>query len=219
MSMGSARVRLARLSASLGVSLALFATNVAMAYEEPAFEVVGTHDGFELRRYAPMLVAETDMPGGRDAGGNAAFRRLFDYISGNNRSRQKIEMTVPVVMGPASEKIDMTVPVLTQPGTGGSSTMQFVLPSRWTLESAPQPVDPAVRLRQLPPQWLAARRYSGLTGESNFRAETDALRQSLAAASLAATGPAQMAVYDGPFTLWFLRRNEVLIPAAPPPAR
>ena len=217
--MSAARTRLLRLGALLAAFLALLSTSVVMAYEEPRFEVVGTRDGFELRRYASMLVAETDMPGGRDAGGNAAFRRLFDFISGNNRSQQKIEMTVPVVMGAAGEKIEMTVPVLTLPGSGASPTMQFVLPARWTLESAPQPVDPSVRLRLLPQQWLAVRRYSGFTSESNFRAEADALSQALAAAGLTAMGPAQMAVYDGPFTLWFLRRNEVLVPVSPPGGR
>lgn len=205
--------------AALALSLSATWTTPAMAYEEPPHEVVQVHEGFDLRRYAPMLVVETDMPGGRDAGGNAAFRRLFDYIAGNNRARQKIEMTVPVVMGPAGEKIDMTVPVLTQPGAGGEPTMQFVLPARFTPETAPQPVDPALRLRLLPEQWLAVRRYSGRTTEANFREAADALRQALPAAGLAATGPARMAVYDGPFTPWFLRRNEALLPVAPPAAR
>lgn len=187
-----------------------------MAYEEPRFDPVGAYDGFELRRYAPMVVAETDMPGGREAGGNAAFRRLFDYIAGNNRAAQKIEMTVPVVMGTASQKIEMTVPVLTQPGSGNPPTMQFVLPSRFTLDSAPQPVDPALRLRQLPQQWLAVRRYSGRTTEDNFREEAEALLKALPPAGLVAVGPAQMAVYNGPFTPWFLRRNEALVPVLPP---
>jgi hypothetical protein len=190
-----------------------------MAYEEPSYDVVEAHEGFELRRYAPMLVVETDMPGGRDAGGNAAFRRLFDYIAGNNRSQQRIEMTVPVVMGPASQKIEMTVPVLTQPGSGGAPTMQFVLPARFTPESAPQPVDATLRLRLLPEQWLAVRRYSGRTTDANFREAADALLQALPAAGLTAMGPARMAVYNGPFTPWFMRRNEALVPVAPPAAR
>jgi hypothetical protein len=217
--MRGVRVWLVRLGVALAVGLSALSTTVAMAYEEPPYDVVAAHEGFELRRYAPMLVVETEMPGGREAGGNAAFRRLFDYISGNNRSQQKIEMTVPVLMAPAGQKIEMTVPVLTQPGAGGVPTMQFVLPSRWTPQTAPQPVDSALRLRLLPQQWLAVRRYSGRTSESNFREEADALLQALPVAGLTPTGPAQMAVYDGPFTLWFLRRNEALVPVAPPTMR
>lgn len=189
-----------------------------MAYEEPAHEVVQTFDTFELRRYAPMLVVEAAMPGGRDEGGNAAFRKLFDYIAGNNRAQQKIEMTVPVVMGPAAQKIEMTVPVITQPGSG-APTMQFVLPARFTLATAPVPLDAALRLRELPAQWVAVRRYTGRTTEANFQDEAAALLRALPAASLQATGPARMAVYNGPFTPWFLRRNEVQVPVSPPPGR
>ncbi len=190
-----------------------------MAYEEPAHEVVQAFDTFELRRYAPMLVVEADMPGGRDDGGNTAFRKLFDYIAGNNRAQQKIEMTVPVVMGPAPQKIEMTVPALTQPGGGRTPTKQFVLPARFTLATAPVPLDAALRLRELPAQWVAVRRYTGRTTESNFQDEAAALLRALPAAGLQATGPAQMAVYNGPLTPWFLRRNEALVPVAAPAGR
>lgn len=212
-----------RLGAALAALCAGFCaalwTTTAMAYDEPRYERVATHEGFELRRYAPMLVVETDMPGGRDAGGNAAFRRLFGYISGGNQGRQPIEMTVPVVMGPTGEKIEMTTPVLTQPGGAEPPTMRFVLPARFTPETAPRPSDPALRLRGLPEQWLAVRRYSGVTSEARFREQAEALMQALPAAGLAPIGPPQLAVYDGPFTLWFLRRNEVLLPVAPPAGR
>ena len=210
------RAWLGRLGAALGVCAFLSCTGTAMAYEEPSHDVVEIREGFEIRRYAPMLVAETDMPGGREAGGSAAFRRLFDYIAGNNRARRKIEMTVPVTMAPTSEPIEMTAPVTTQATAGREPTMAFVLPSRFTPETAPEPVDPAVRLRVVPQQWLAVRRYSGRTTEANFRREADALLQALAAAGLTPLGPAQMAVYDGPFTPWFMRRNEALVPVAPP---
>lgn len=219
MSVDAVRVSDSRFAATLAIFASAFWTIPAMAYEEPPHDVVQVREAFELRRYAPMLVVETDMPGGRDAGGNAAFRRLFDYIAGNNRSQQKIEMTVPVVMGPSSQKIEMTVPVLTQPGADGAPTMQFVLPTRFTAQTAPQPVDAALRVRQLPEQWLAVRRYSGTTSQQNFEEAAEALLRALPAAGLSATGPARMAVYNGPFTPWFLRRNEAQVPVAPPPAR
>jgi hypothetical protein len=97
--------------------------------------------------------------------------------------------------------------------------MQFVLPARFTLASAPQPVDAKLRLRMLPEQWLAVRRYSGRTTEANSREAVDALLKTLPAASLAVTGPKQMAVQNGPFTPWFMRRNEALVPVVARAAR
>jgi hypothetical protein len=128
-------------------------------------------------------------------------------------AQQKIEMTVPVVMEApgAGEKIEMTAPVVSQ-----GQTMQFVLPARFTLDTAPRPADAAVRLRAIEAQWLAVRRYSGTWSERNFAQNEAALRAAAQAAGLTATGPARFAAYNGPLTPWFMRRNEVLLPVAAP---
>ena len=80
----------------------------AAAIEEAGFTVFYQSDPFEIRRYQPRIVAETYVAGDFDEVGNVGFRRLFDYISGNNRSQAKIEMTSPVTQEPQSEKIEMT---------------------------------------------------------------------------------------------------------------
>ncbi|MFN9679803.1 MAG: SOUL family heme-binding protein [Betaproteobacteria bacterium] len=195
------------LLAAPAAALLLIAGN-AMALEEPAYTVEQTFDEFELRRYAPYLVVETAADSR-----NAAFRRLFNYIAGRNVAQQKIEMTVPVVMNPPGqgEKIEMTAPVVSQ-----GETMQFVLPARFTLDTAPRPADAAVRLRAIEAQWLAVRRYSGTWSERNFAQNEAALRAAAQAAGLTATGPARFAAYNGPLTPWFMRRNEVLLPVAAP---
>lgn len=197
------------LAAALGATLL---TTPAMALEEPPFTVEKTFAEFELRRYAPYLVVETTADSR-----NAAFRRLFNYIAGKNVAQQKIEMTVPVVMNPPGEKIEMTAPVVTQPaGEAGKESMQFVLPARFTLDNAPRPADASVTLRAIDAQWLAVRRYSGTWSERNFADNEAALRAAVQAAGLTPTGPARFAAYNGPMTLWFMRRNEVLLPVAAP---
>jgi hypothetical protein len=200
---------IAPIALALGAALPV---SSAMALEEPAFTVEKTFATFELRRYAPYLVVETVAESR-----NAAFRRLFNYIAGSNVAQQKIEMTVPVVMNAPGEKIEMTAPVVTERSTSGSGeAMQFVLPARFTLDSAPRPTDATVTLRAIDAQWLAVRRYSGTWSERNFAENEAALRADAKAAGLSITGAARFAAYNGPLTPWFMRRNEVLLPVAPP---
>lgn len=202
---------IAPIALALGAALPV---SPAMALEEPAFTVEKTFATFELRRYAPYLVVETVAESR-----SAAFRRLFSYIAGSNVAQQKIEMTVPVVMNAPGEKIEMTAPVVTERSTsGGGEAMQFVLPARFTLDSAPRPTDAAVTLRAIDAQWLAVRRYSGTWSERNFAGNEAALRADAKAAGLSITGAARFAAYNGPLTPWFMRRNEVLLPVAPPAA-
>jgi hypothetical protein len=186
-----------------------------LAYEEPHYEIVRSTPDFELRRYAPHAVVETTASGDFTAARNAAFRRLFDYISGNNRVRVRIEMTVPVVTEPAGEKIDMTVPVLTRPAEGQATLMQFVLPSRFNAATAPEPNDPALRIRDVNSRLIAARTYSGGASEANYRKNEATLMAALKEAQLVTTDAPSFAVYNRPFTPGFMRRNEVLVPVEP----
>ena len=203
------------LAALLLAFTAATASTPVSAYEEPAYEVARKTDQFEIRRYAPYVVVETEMRGEYDQARNDAFRKLFAYIGGANRVQAKLEMTVPVVMEPAAEKIEMTVPVLT--GTepnGNRQVMQFVLPARFDEQTAPQPTDSQLRVRRVDAQWLAVRVYSGRASDSNYRENAFELMRALAAAELTPAGPARFAVYNSPFTPWFLRRNEVMVPIA-----
>lgn len=191
-----------------------------MAIEEPAYEVVRTFPEFELRRYPPYLVAETEVSGDFDGAGSQAFRILADYIFGNNRSSTKIEMTAPVNQRPAagdSERIEMTAPVAQRPksGTdGGIFVISFVMPSRFGLDSLPEPVDPRVQLREEAGGLMAVRRYSGRWTEARYRENEDALLRAVEEAGLQPAGAPVYARYNSPFSLWFMRRNEVMVPVA-----
>jgi hypothetical protein len=198
----------------LATAAALLASSSAMAIEEPSFRVLEHNGAFELREYAPYLVAETRVEASFTDAGNAAFQRLFRYISGNNVTQQKIAMTAPVTQSRSEaggEKIAMTAPV-TQVAAGEGYRVAFVLPASYTLETAPTPLDKTIEIRAVPAQLVASWRYSGRWTESNYRESEARLREQIAERDLETTGEPILARYNPPFMPSFLRRNEVLIP-------
>lgn len=207
----------ARTAAAFAAIVALLATPTAMAIEEPRFEVLEKDGSFELREYSPYIVAETRVDAGFEDAGSVAFQRLFRYISGKNIAQQKIAMTAPVTQS-RGEKISMTAPV-SQVADGNAYLVAFTLPSNYTLATAPQPQDPTVQIRQVPAQRIACWRYSGRWTASNFRDHEVLLRERIKARGLIIGGDPVLARYNPPFTPWFMRRNEVLIPVAPQPKR
>lgn len=189
-------------------AIGLFAALPARAIEEPAYTVETTVGGIEIRRYAPYLVAEVLHPGPRERADGEAFRLLFAYISGANNGERKIEMTAPVTREEKPAKIEMTAPVTNESVEGGF-LVHFVLPRRFTLETVPQPTDERVRVREIPAQRLAVVRFSGRWTQSNYETHLAALRTAIGEAGLRTTGEPVLSRYDSPFTLPFMRRNEI----------
>ena len=184
--------------------------------EQQPFELIQRFPHFELRRYPAHVVAEVQVNATFDRAGNAAFRHLFNYISGNNTSRQSVAMTAPVVQKPGPpQKLAMTAPVLqhgslTGGGDAAEYTVAFVLPAGTTAESAPVPTNPDVTIRTVPGSLTAALSFSGGGSESAFGKRSQELQAALAAVGLTAVGLPRFARFDPPFKPWFLRRNEVL---------
>jgi len=197
--------------------IVVLATSTAMAIEEPRFKVLEKDGSFELREYSPYIVAETRVEAGFEEAGNVAFQRLFRYISGNNVAQLKIAMTAPGTQA-RGEKISMTAPV-SQVADGDAYVVAFTLPSNYTLATAPRPLDPTVQIRQVPEQLIACWRYSGRWTASNYREQELLLRERIKARRLITRGDPVLARYNPPFTPWFMRRNEVLIPVAAQPKR
>jgi len=139
----------------------------AIAIEEASYNVLKKENNLEIRDYAPHILAETVVEGDLEEAGNKAFRRLFRYISGDNRSRNKVAMTAPVSQEPMGEKIRMTAPV-GQQRVQESWAVSFMMPDSYTLETLPEPEDPKVTLRQVPARRMAAVRYSGFWSEKNY---------------------------------------------------
>ncbi|EGV16896.1 SOUL family heme-binding protein [Thiocapsa marina] len=191
-----------------------------MAVEEPSYTLVRTFPDFELRRYPTYAVAETEVAGPFDEAGNQAFRILAGYIFGDNRAKAKIEMTAPVSQRPAmseGERIEMTAPVVQRPasGTEGASfVVSFIMPDRFTLDTLPEPSDPRVRLREEPGKLMAVRRYSGRWTEKSYRENETRLLRAVDDVGLKPLAAPVYARYNSPFSLWFMRRNEVMVEVA-----
>lgn len=199
-------------AAGFAAILAVLASTTAMATEEPTFRLLEKDGSFELRQYAAYVVAETRVEAGFEDAGSVGFQRLFRYISGDNVPQQKIAMTAPVTQSRGA-KIAMTAPV-SQVAEGGAFLVAFTLPSSYTLATAPKPTNPAIQVREVPAQVVACWRYSGTWTVANYRENETRLREQIAARGLVAHGDATLARYNPPFTPWFMRRNEVLIPIA-----
>ena len=201
----------------------LLCQQAAMAIEEPVFKVISKSGSFEIRQYAPMLVAETMVEGDMDEASNRGFRRIADYIFGNNQAAQggtsaKIAMTAPVTLEPQSEKIAMTAPV-TVSAAGPESVMtasnkwrvHFVMPSQYTLANIPQPKNSEVKLREIPGKVFAVNSYTGFNTESRVQSKTDELSAWVSSQKLKPLSSPQLSRYDPPWTLPMFRRNEIMI--------
>lgn len=185
-----------------------------MAIEEPKFEVLERTASFEMRQYAPLIVAEVLVDGDLDEASGKGFRLIADYIFGNNRAPdggdEKIAMTAPVTVEPLDHKIAMTTPVTFQPESG-KWQVRFVMPSQYTLSTLPVPNNTQVKLREVPGRKMAVVTFSGLAGESKTSKKTEELLSWLASKQLRPVGTPELARYNPPWTLPFLRRNEVMV--------
>jgi len=184
----------------------------ANAIEMPDYEVVYTDGSVEYRQYEPYIVAETVVKNSSSYRGssNEGFMRLLRYITGANESQSDIAMTTPVQQTPPSEKIDMTAPVQRNETEEGWR-VAFMLPSSFTMDTAPTPTNNEISLRLIPKQFMAVIRYSGRWTERNFNRHKEQLLESLEESNIKTIGVAESAAYDAPYVLPFLRRNEVMI--------
>jgi len=196
---------------TLVVGLATLTTGKLPAAEEAEYEVIRQDGKIEIRDYVTSIVAETFVEDEFEDAGSKAFSTLFDYISGNNFERDTIAMTAPVSQERRSEKIAMTAPV-GQRASGAGWAVSFMMPAEYTMDTIPQPKDPAVVIREVPARRVAAIRYSGFWSEEKYQKHLQELRSWIKHNELEAGGDPVWARYNAPFTPWFMRRNEILIP-------
>lgn len=188
---------------------------VTARVKEAAYSVERTDGDFQIRQYAPQVVAETLVDGTLEDAGNKAFRPLFNYISGANRSNQKIAMTAPVAQQREGEKIAMTAPV-SQEIRSNQWAITFMMPTNYTMETLPDPTDKNVRLRAIPARRMATVQYSGTWSQQRYEQNLARLREWMKSKDLTPVGDPVWARYNPPVTPWFLRRNEVLVPLPSP---
>ena len=203
---------------ALGLLLCFTVTGTpAMAIEEPKY-TVSLHEGpYEIRDYQGAVAAEATVTGDQQEAARKGFRLLAGYIFGANTRRQSIAMTAPVAqsrrsekMERASEKIAMTAPV-TQIPSDGAWVVRFTMPGSYSLETLPEPNDQRVKLRKVAPARFVVIRFSGFATPASVEARTAELIAFAKGRHLHMIGPASLAQYNPPWTLWFMRRNEVMI--------
>ena len=159
-----------------------------MAYEEANYEIINENNNYEIRKYFDRLVIETNTTQGN------GFRKLFNYISGNNEQKKEIKMTVPV----------------TQEIKNGNMTMQFYLPSKFNKDNAPKPSNSEIKILTIEGGYYAVIRYSGRASENNFIKHRDILESELYKDGIVIKGLPIKATYNSPFTLPLMRRNEAM---------
>ena len=164
--------------------------------EQAKYEVVRKIGKIEIRRYPSLVIARVD------GYGDSGFNLLFRFITGNNQQKSDIAMTAPVV----SEQIAMTAPVLSETGS-----IAFIMPEGFTLEATPEPLDERVKIAEIPERTVAALRFSGRWSDSVFKKKSEDLLVEIKNAGLKTSGQVFSMRYNGPYTPWFLRRNEVAV--------
>jgi len=177
----------------------LFISNTAMATEEPKFNLIEKENSFELRSYQPQIVAEVYVDADMDESSRKGFRLIADFIFGNNTARSG-----------KSEKISMTAPVGVQENKNGWK-VSFVMPSQYTLDTLPKPNNAQVSIKQMPVKKFAVIRFSGLVDEDKMNQKVKELNEWILNKSLKPIGTPELARYNPPWTLPFLRRNEVMV--------
>ncbi|MXV63427.1 heme-binding protein [Natronorubrum sp. JWXQ-INN-674] len=175
--------------------------------ETVPYTVVAHIDDVELRRYPEQAVVETTA-----TSENAAFGRLFRYLSGANDGGEELSMTAPVEVGDPGPSIEMTAPVETRRVRGSDEVrMAFYLPPEYDVDSAPRPTSDDVTVVEIPERTLAARRFTWRPTDARVARETERLLETLETAGIPLADDPFFLGYDAPWTLPFLRRNEVAV--------
>lgn len=174
------------------------------------YQILEQEGSFDIRQYEEYWAARTETEGDYRLSTTKGFRLLFNYISGNNKKQEKIAMTGPVIQQEKGEKIAMTGPVIQQK-KGKDWTMEFVLPSKYNTEKPPEPLAPEVKLIKIPGYRAAVISYSGNLREKKYNAKAKKLMDIVRAKGLQPIGKPFSAGYDPPWTIPFLKHNEVLV--------
>ncbi len=162
--------------------------------KEVKYSLIKKLDNVEIRLYNSFIIAKVD------GYGDAGFNLLFKYIKGNNTQKAALEMTSPVI----SQNVEMTAPVLSE-----KDSIAFVMPEEYTLETTPKPSDERIKIQQIPERHVAALRFTGRWTSSNFAKKSEQLLKELQTAKIETRGTIFAMRYSGPFTPWFMRKNEV----------
>ncbi len=187
----------------------LLAGPVMSNVEKPDYKVIQTERNIEIRQYEPMIIAEVEVDGKREDAIREGFRLIADYIFGNNTVQRDIAMTAPVQQQ-ESQKIAMTAPVQQQ-STGRSWQISFVMPSKYSMETLPEPKNDRVRLKEIMTKKYVVIKFSGTNSNENVTEHENQLMKYIESNQIKIIDSPKYAFYNAPWTLPFMRRNEVMI--------
>jgi hypothetical protein len=195
---------------AIALSLFLIGAPLAMATEEPSYRATQQAEPFEIRQYAPLIVAQVEVPGDLSEASSAGFRLIANYIFGNNISVRDGGVNMAE---PAPEKIAMTIPVIAE-GKGDQKTwlIQFVMPKQYTMDTLPKPNNPQVKLLAVGPQKIAVIRFTGFISDDKVQQKTAELMAWIKSRNELPLGNPRLARYNPPWSIPWMRRNEILIP-------
>lgn len=179
--------------------------------EEPHYIKRSLTDAVEIREYGPRIAAETTVTGDKQRALSTGFRRLAGYIFGGNHRDAEIAMTAPVGQARSGDDIAMTAPVAQTGSAADGWTVRFFMPSKWSMQTLPTPDDDNVRLVEVPAEAVAVLRFTGDRGAQAVAARTEELLSTLRDRGIEPAGEPMSWFYDPPWTLPFLRRNEVIV--------
>jgi hypothetical protein len=204
------RLMQAWLQTGIALSLFLIGVPLVMATEEPSYHVTLQAEPFEIRQYAPLIVAQVEVAGDLSEASSAGFRLIANYIFGNNIAVRDSGVNIAE---PAPEKIAMTIPVIAE-GKGDKKTwlIQFVMPKQYTLDTLPKPNNPQVKLLAVGSQKLAVIRFTGFVGDDKVQEKTTELMAWIKSRNELPLGNPRLARYNPPWSIPWMRRNEILIP-------
>jgi len=200
----------------LAIFATIFTSSCSVFYgeiEEPSYKLLKENANIEIRKYDPYIIAKVEVSGDKDESVNKGFRKLADYIFGNNIAKSEIRMTAPVSQTfkqQNSEKIAMTAPVNQTSKNGKNWEISFVMPSKFKdISDLPKPVNNEVKFNKVESAKKAVIRFSGLASESNFRENEQELVNFLNKNNYEYIGESSYHYYNPPWTPWFMKRNEV----------
>jgi hypothetical protein len=183
-----------------------------MAIETPKYEILRTDGKFEIRQYQEYINASIEIESDFKNSLGKGFQILADYIFGNNRTKTSIEMTAPVTEQTVrSKKIEMTAPVISATVTEGQRYLiSFTMPSKYTLESLPEPTNKKITLHKVSPHKAAVLKFSGYLNEKITSKKTQELEAWLRENDLNPKSGFAVAQYNPPWILGPFRRNEII---------
>jgi effector-binding domain-containing protein len=211
-------------SITLTLLLGYAALGPAMSnVEKPQYQLISEQGNIQIREYNPSIVAEVQVQGEREEAISQGFRLLADYIFGNNKVEQDIAMTAPVtqqsgqkiamtapVTQQSSQKIEMTAPVKQQ-GLDGTWKVNFTMPSKYSMNTLPKPNNEKVTLHQVSSKKYIVIKFSGMGSNKNLASHEKELQEYISKNKIQTLSEPIYAFYNPPWTLAFLRHNEIMI--------